>query len=364
MDESPAAPRSAGGIAVSCAVGAAALYAGVMWLGYPYRGVFAFDPDEGLTAMWARLVDHGDALYTQIWTNQPPLFMHALRLWCAAFGWRVDTGRMLALLFAAACIFALYDAVRSIAGHAAAAVACLLLAASAYFPRLSLAMMPAVPSLALALLALWALVRWQCGGRRAWIAAAGVLMACSLASKLITAVLLPAFAGWLFAVGWRRAGGERSWRPATDWLLYTIIATAALLLLMIGPGQLAALVGPHLAARHEPRLARFGWGGLALTSFAEWPLTLLGLSGYALVLYWRLPLASVFPLWAAVAVAGILNHVPIWYHHHLLLSVPHAAAGGIAVAELFRRGADAARLPARRLTALRIVAAGLVLALP
>jgi hypothetical protein len=120
----------------------------------------------------------------------------------------------------------------------------------------------------------------------------------------------------------------------------------------------------HLAAQHAPILARFGWGGLALTAWAEWPLTILGVTGNALILYWCLPAAAVFPLWSAFATVGMLPHVPFWYHHHLLLSVPNCAAGGIAVVELFRRDAGAARMPARALAMLRIAVAGLVVALP
>jgi hypothetical protein len=342
---------------------AAALYAALIALCYPHRGVFAFDPDEGINAMWARLVAHGDALYTQIWINQPPLFTHALRWWCTAFGWQVDTGRMLVLLFAAAGVFALYDMVRMIASHAAAVLACFLLAASAYYPRLSISLMQGVPSLALAMLALWALVRWLRDGQWAWIAAAGLLMASSLAcSSPAPSCCRRLPCGCCSA----RDAAPRAVIVAASgsWLLVTLVAAAALLLLLVGPGQISALTDAHLAAQHAPILARFGWGGMALTAWAEWPLTLLGVTGNALVLYWCLPAAAVFPLWSAFATVAMLPHVPFWYHHQLLLSVPNCAAGGIAVVELFRRDAGAARVPARALAMLRIAVAGLVVALP
>ena len=350
--------------AASAALAAAGLYAVYMVLRAPYRDVFAFDPDEGLNAILVLLVDRGHPLYTQSWYNQPPLLTQLLRVWFAAFGWEIDTGRMLILLFAAVCVFALYDMVRLIAGHGAAALACLLLATSAFFPRLSVALMQAVPSLALAALALWALVRWQASARGAWIAAAGVLMGCSVACKLTSAVLVPALAVWLVACAPAGAARRRSWRAARDWLVCTAMTSAVLLLLFVGPAQLHILVDAHLAARRAPQLMRFDARGLVLTSFAEWPLTVLGLGGYALILYSRLRLAAVFPLWAGVATVAMLNHAPIWYHHQLLLSFPHCAAGGIAVAELLRRDSSAARLPPRALGAMRIGAVALVAALP
>lgn len=348
--------------AIGCALAAAGLYAALVVVLHPYRGVFAFDPDEGINAIKALLVDRGYTLYTQIWSDQPPLFTHLLRLWFAVLGWDVDTGRMLVLLFAAVSVFALYDMTRLAAGHGAAVIACVMLAASAYFIRLSVSLMLGLPALALAVLALWALFQWQCGARRAWIAAAGALMGCALACKLATALLLVPFALWLALVG-PRSPSRRAWWPAAQWLVCTAMAAAVLLLLMVGPRQLEALVDTHLAARSAPSLSRFGWRSLALTAYEEWPLTLAGLGGYALTLYWRLRLAAAFALWAGVAAALLLSHAPVWYHHQLLLTVPHCAAGGIAVAELFRRDASAARVSARTLITLRIAAVALLGAL-
>jgi hypothetical protein len=351
-------------LAAGAALAAAGLYAISIAVRAPYQGVFAFDPDEGINAILALLVDRGHPLYTQSWYNQPPLLTELLRIWFDAFGWEIDTGRLLVLLFAAACVFALYDMVRLSAGHLAGTVACWLLATSVFFPRLSVSLMQAVPALSLAALALWALVRRQCGGRAAWTALSGVLMGCSVACKLTGAVLVPAFAVWLVACAPAAATQRRSWRPAFDWLVWTGVASAALLLLFVGPAQLGILVHTHLAARQAPQLTRFGALGLVLTSIAEWPLTALGLGSYALIAYWRLRLAMVFPLWAAAATAAMLIHAPIWYHHQLLLSFPHCAAGGIAVAELLRRDSSSARLSPRTVTAMRIAALALVVALP
>lgn len=346
------------------ALGTAALYAAVMARWYPYRGVFAFDPDEGINAMKALLVARGHPLYAQTWSDQPPLFTHLLRLWLDALGWDVDSGRMLVLLLAAASVFALYDSVRSIAGHLAAVASTFLLATSAYFPRLSVSLMLAVPSLALGLLALWALIRWQCGGRQAWLATAGVLMGCALTCKLTAAILVPPFAAWLVAFGPRQASGAPAWRATTEWLLVTLVTAAVLLLLLVGPTQLSALVDTHIAARQTPRLTRYGWLGLAATGLAEWPLTLLGVGGCVLIVSRRLRLATVFPLWAATAAIALLGHAPVWYHHQLLLSLPFCAAGGIAAAEIFRRRTGAARLPDRGLLTLRIATGGLLAVLP
>jgi len=345
--------------AVLWALAAAVLYAGIMVTLYPYRDVFAFDPDEGINAMKALLLERGYALFTQIWSDQPPLFTWLLRLWFDVFGWDVNTGRVLVLLFAAAIVFALYDISRLVAGHGAALTACGLLAASAYFPRLSVSLAIGLPAVALATLALWALFRWLHDEHPGWIAAAGALMGCSLACKLFTAVLLPVFGLWLVVAAPRDANGRRRWRAGIAWLLYTATTAGALLFVLVGPAQLPALVSSHVLARRAPGLRRFGPLGLAVTGLTEWPLTLLGLGAYAILVLRRRPTAAVFPAWAAAVALSLLGHAPVWYHHQLLLSVPHCAAAGIVLAELFRRNAPGARA----LVPMRLVGGALVLAL-
>ena len=347
---------------LACALGAAALYAGAVAALSPYRAVFSFDPDEGANAMKALLLERGDALYTQVWSDQPPLFTHLLGAWCGAVGWSADSGRLLVLLFAAALVFAVYDVARLQGGHGAALAACALLGASLYFPRLSVSLMIGLPAIALATLSLWALCHWLHGGRGAWLGAASVLMGCSLATKLFTTLLLPVLAAWLVWAPRRTAAPGTSWRAAALWLSGSAVTAAVLLLALVGPAQLHLLVAPHVAARQAPALERFGPLALVATGAAEWPLTLLALGSYALLLVRRQRIALVFPAWAVAATVSLLGHAPVWYHHQLLLSVPHCAAAGIGLAMLFRRAPAAA--PPWLLPWLRAGAAALVVALP
>ncbi len=340
------------------ALAAAALYAALMAAWYPYRDVFAFDPDEGINAIKALLLDHGYALYTDIWEDQPPLGNHVLQRWFAAFGATVDSGRILMLLFAAAAIFALYDILRRESGHTAAVVACLLLASSAYFARLSLSLMFGLPAVAVALLALWALCRWRHDGGAVWIATAGALMGAALGLKLFTGMLVPVFAVWLVLVTPRAPDGGSRWGVVASWLGCTAAATALWLVVLVGPAHFAMLIGSHVAARSAPLMARYGPLGLLITGWAEWPLTVLGVGACALLLWWRRWSVAVFPLWSAVALGCLLLQRPYWYHYQLLLSVPYSAAAGLAVAELL--GRQAVALPGGALRPLRWAAVVLI----
>src|SRR5262249_46361005 len=158
----------------------------------------------------------------------------------------------------------------------AALVACVLLAGSAFFVRLSISLMNGLPAVALALLALWALYRRLHGGGQGWIAAAGVCMAAALACKLFVAFLIPVFSAWLVLAGPGAPGVAWSWRAAIGWLLCTTAVAAAALLALVGPVHVSMLVGSHLAGRHAPLLQRYGPLGLLITAWAEWPLTILG----------------------------------------------------------------------------------------
>jgi hypothetical protein len=340
-----AAAADAERVATLRALVAAGLSAALLlWL-HPFHGVFAFDPDEGINAIKALLLAHGHALYGNVWNDQPPLFAHLLRVWFEAFGWDVDAGRRLVLCFAASTVFALYDLLRIEAGDAVAAAAAFLLIASAVFGRLSVSLMIGLPAVALATLALWALVRWRQHGATPWLGVAAVSMGAALATKLFVAVLVPVFAVWLTAIGPRAPGRLTRWRAPLLWLTGSAATAAVLLLLLVGPASIDGLVIPHLAARRAPLLAQYGGGGVLLTSMADWPVTVLGVAGAALILLRRRWNLAVFPIWIGTVGLVLLGHAPVWYHHMILLTVPFAAAGGVALASVFRR--PPAALPLR-----------------
>ncbi len=157
---------------------------------YPHDA-FSLDTDEGINAIKALLLEHGYRLYDPVWNDQPPPFTHLLRGWFRLFGWDLVSGRLLTLLFAALLVFAIYDLVRRCWSHGAALVAVLLLLSSTYFIALSVALMIGLPSLACAMLSLWALVRWRSADRWGWLFASAMLMSGSLGIKLFTAFLVP-----------------------------------------------------------------------------------------------------------------------------------------------------------------------------
>ena len=79
----------------------AAAFFGLVFLFSPFRERFEFDLDEGVEVIKGFLLARGYPMYTQIWSEQPPLFTYLLAVAFRLFGFEVDVGRILVLLFSA-----------------------------------------------------------------------------------------------------------------------------------------------------------------------------------------------------------------------------------------------------------------------
>lgn len=145
----------------------ALLFFAAVRVAYPYDRVFQFNPDEGVTAIKAQLVARGASMYSEVWSDQPPLFTHVLSIWMEFVDWDVDRGRLLSLAFGAALLFATYELARTAAGPGAGLAAALLLCLSTYFLRLAVSLMVGLPAVTLATLSLLASIRYL-ESRKTW----------------------------------------------------------------------------------------------------------------------------------------------------------------------------------------------------
>src|SRR5690242_11038772 len=66
---------------------------------YPFREKLQYDTDEGLNLMRSMLVTLGHPLYSQVSSDQPPLFTQILALLFRLIGFDVNPARFLVLLF-------------------------------------------------------------------------------------------------------------------------------------------------------------------------------------------------------------------------------------------------------------------------
>jgi|GEM_PF-800377 len=310
---------------------------------YPFRDVFEFDPDEGNRVLIARTLDRGHQLYSEIWDDQPPLLSLAMTWWCRLVGWEVNNIRVLILLFAAGAVFAAYDSARLLWGHAAGLGAAALLPCTSYFMRLSVSVMVGLPAIALALLCMWALLRWATCGRLSWLLAAGVLMGLSLMTKVFTGSLLPVFGLWVLVVAWRqrsrKAPGWQILVPPALWCLAVIGVVGAVVLLVVGPADFHHLYEAHLQASRpevipESAVPPVLWRNIR----SDWQIAILAILGtahLALRCRWLLALA---PGWCLAELVVLTLHYPVWFHHHLLLSIPACVIAGVGAGQIFAPG--------------------------
>jgi len=79
----------------------------VLMLGfYPFRATFEMDLDEGVNLMKGMLVVRGYTLYSQIWSDQPPLFTHMLAVLFRLVGFEVNAARVMVLILSGVLLWA------------------------------------------------------------------------------------------------------------------------------------------------------------------------------------------------------------------------------------------------------------------
>ncbi|MCZ7573701.1 MAG: glycosyltransferase family 39 protein [Ardenticatenaceae bacterium] len=351
----------------------------VLFVGWQSANLDAFEPDydEGVYLSEARLLHEGYTLYTEIKSPSPPLFIWGLATSFAVAGRAaVEPARVLIVLSGAMGLAALVAIGRRLAPAVGGFAGLLAVTLLVLFPRWSLygrLAMSDIPSLSFTMLAVaLALQSWPDGQRR-WLGLAGAAAALALLTKMLATYAVPLLALIVLLGRWR----DRERLSWTAWLQILLLDGLVTLIGFLVP-VLLILPWLDVPAAYE-LLFRFHWeAGRAWTDppnalrlmaiflgeHAGW--TLLALVGWAWLVRrraWR-SLALLIG-WAALVVAMLSQHAPLWGHLLLPLVPPLTLAGGIALAE-----SAAALLAARRAQAaardrlVLITAAALLVAVP
>ncbi|HWQ10992.1 MAG TPA: glycosyltransferase family 39 protein [Holophaga sp.] len=293
---------------------------------------FELNPDEGGNLMKALLVGRGHPLYVETWSDQPPLFTHALALLFKVTGPSVESGRMLVVVASGLLLWGVFQHARLAGGTATAVGGLVLVACLPYYLKLSCSVMIGLPALACAVLSLAAHARWRRTRMPGLLAASSALLALSVLIKGFTLVLLPAVAlGMLLD---RELGTFRE-RMSGLLLWVGVFAGVALsmVLVLVGPGNLDQLITTHWKA-----LRTDACGGTTLRSSLRhtYPVLLLAAGGGCTAWRRRNLDALYVALWAFLAAGVLLFHRPLWNHQQLLLSVPSAMLAAELVTDVPR----------------------------
>lgn len=294
-----------------------------MFVQNPFADAADYDYDEGINLMKTLLHEQNYKLYSDIWSDQPPLFTVLLAGWFTLVGESITTARILIALFSALLLWSFYLTVHKSVSAFAAIGATLLLVLSQYYLRLSSAVMIGLPALALAMAAIACLVNAR---ERRWLLVLSALgMALALETKLFVVALFPAIGLFLLLA----TPPTFSWLcRLRDLLLWLLLVTLAFGGLSIYFGALNAdmLLTTHFGAQTQQQVTFVGSGQEFLGTFIrEQPVYLMvALMGVLYAIRQR-KWVFLLPLtWFVTIAVAFIVHRPLWYHHIMLLTIPMA----------------------------------------
>lgn len=310
----------------------------LMFFFFPYRERFEFDPDEGINAIKGLMLARGYPLYTEIWSDQPPLFTYLIAAIIRAFGHDINILRTLVLLLSTILLGSSYFFLRLTWSiwHALAGVLLLLLLP--FYKTLSVSVMIGLPAIAFAGLSLLALTLWHQRHSNLWLVLSATALSFSILTKLFTGFLAPIFIAGILIDQKTRLGNTLTWfkvlKPAIIWSLIFAGITLGLGLTLVGPANLDQLLGTHLNARNASLYNYINRTYPLVWHLREsWAILFLALIGSAFTLLKRNWLSVYLVAWTIVGYLLLSLQVPIRYHHQLLITIPAAMLAGIAVGE-------------------------------
>lgn len=321
---------------------------------YPFREKLQYDTDEGLNLMRSMLVVLGHPLYTEVSSDQPPLFTQVLALVFRVTGFEVNAARMLVLLFSTVLVWAGAQFLQVTWGKLAAIMFLPMVIMVPRYLDLSVSVMIGIPSIALAAVSMLFAALWHQKRNSLWLVLSGFMLALSVLIKFFTGFLAPILLiGITISACMERKGKKLSWqmlRPALLWSSSFAGLAALLALILVGPRNMWLIIYPHVMAPTQEYFQSEGYS-LNVHLQAAVPLLLLGLLGILVSIYKRNWL-GLYPLAWAVVTYGLFSfYSPVFYHHQLLITIPLAMMAAAAVGEgilslaRLRRVSDAVRLP-------------------
>ncbi|TET30889.1 MAG: glycosyltransferase family 39 protein [Anaerolineales bacterium] len=311
-----------------------------MVLFFPFRYRFEFNPDEGINAIKAMMNTKGYQLYSEIWSDQPPIFTMLLTLCFRIFGLNIPAGRGLELLFSAATLWLAIQYLRQFWGNIHAVFGILTIMLLPYYLVLSVSIMIGLPAIALALLSFYALSLWHKFGDVKWLIVSAIAFGLSIMTKAFTAILGPIFLSGILLSGWKEYRQHRDWlkacMPSAVWLAIFSVTVGSILIIVVRPANVFQLIQGHLLAGDSVLFRAYADNRIAifLSRFKySIPMLLLAFLGGIAALRSRSWTAMYLVAWVAIGSISLFINVPFWHHQQLLVTVPAAILAAIAIGD-------------------------------
>jgi hypothetical protein len=311
----------------------------LMLLFFSFQERFEFDPDEGLNAMKSLLLIRGYPLYSEIWSDQPPLFTYLLAAIMRVFGVDINTLRTFVLFLSSILIGSAYLVLNMTWGKTHAFAGAFLIFLLPYYKSLSVSVMIGLPAITFAMLSMLSLVIWHRGHRSFWLVFSALTLGLSVLTKLFTGFLAPIFILGILIDQKNRLGGQFNWfallYPAFIWTTTFSCVVLLLGLILVGPANINQLISTHLSARSIEEYSSRS-DTIATYLHDSIAIILLAIVGSIYALLKRSWITLYLIAWAVGGYLLLSIQVPVWYHHQLLITIPMAMLSGIAIGETMR----------------------------
>jgi len=291
--------------------------------------------------MKAMLVGHGYTLYRDIWSDQPPLFTHILAVVFRIFGYDVNVARILILILSGMLLWGSCQFLRAIGGNSYAFAGAPLIVLLPHYAELSVSVMVGLPALAFAMVSLLALTIWHRRRTNLWLVASAVLLSLSIFTKVFTGFLILLFVAGIVIAECSRSEGM-SWRerlrPAILWIWVFAGITFVLAIVLVGPANVPQLWQTHLAAYETTVFQGYNVKMMLKNTPTTLLFSLISLSllGSLVAIHYKRWLILYPIAWLVTAFMLLSRHVPVWYHHQPLVTIPAAMLAACAVGEFVR----------------------------
>jgi hypothetical protein len=308
-----------------------------MILFFPFRYQFEFDHDEGVNLIKSMLTLKGYSLYSEIWSDQPPVFNAILSSWLDLMGMNVNAGRLLVLGYSIMLLASALHYLVRFWGFLHAILGMIAIFTLPYYAQLSVSVMIGLPSIAFALLSFVGLVRWHQDKKEYLLVFSSLLLALSIMTKLWTVILVPIFLAGIFidrsGLFQDKFNYRVSVRPIFIWSSVLFLVAGTVILFMIRPINIPQLISVHLAAG-ETEMIQTRATEFSMYTYLDDSITILLLSliGVVITIHskaWHALYLVAWMLAAYMLLSFVI--VPFWSHHQLLITIPAALLGAIAM---------------------------------
>ncbi len=302
------------------------------------RSAISIGPDESFEVTKAALWSQGYKLYNPVWDDQPPLHTVLLGTAFKLFGTQVFVARVVSILFGIGLFSGCWIWTKKMVSSLAAFIVIIFLISAPGVFELSISAMLEVPSVGVAMLAAWPLLRWRRSRRRGWLLLSGILLGAALEIKFTAAILLPALIMDIILTSHEMILGNWSSfsaKAVTVWLT-AIAITFSILSLTLG-SDYGQFWSSHFS-RNIAQSAEARGHVLSPTHFLDHVEGLLGTTvGLFIILLKRDWRRMAFPV-IMLLTAGIVHaiHRPWWGYYYLHFAVPMAILSAYAIVELLR----------------------------